>query len=163
MQHFTGDSVPSDKKMKKIPLLIIEDDSERIRWFEMHMPQDFRAVPVQSAGRAIGLLSRDSFPAKRKHVYGGILMDHDLDMQTVMREEHSFTGSHVIEAIIRHISNEIPVLVHSMNPQKAPGMVNKLNGAGFNVLRLPYADLTPDLFAEWIKDLRENWVDLHEE
>jgi hypothetical protein len=56
-----------------------------------------------------------------------------------------------------------PILVHSMNPTRAPIMANTLKTSGFkDVLRISMADLTKTLFQEWLQEVRDTWDDEHE-
>ncbi len=63
---------------RRFRLLIIEDDSDRIQLFQSWVPERVLTVVATSAGRALGILERDP-----GHVYGGILLDHDLEKQTI--------------------------------------------------------------------------------
>ena len=46
------------RKTPPAPVLLVEDSSTRIRWFEEHLPEGVRLVKAGSAGRAIGVLRR---------------------------------------------------------------------------------------------------------
>ena len=137
-----------------IPILLIEDNLERIQWFQNYLPLGFRLVAVRSGGTALGMLKRD-----RGHAYGGILLDHDLQMGLVTAADRDLSGTQVVEAMIGNISNQVPVLVHSMNPGKAPIMTRRLEVAGFDVTRTSWFDINETLYHEWLEGVREAWAD----
>lgn len=130
-------------------LLIVEDNEERLECFRSWLPEDVRPVVATSAGRAIGIVQRD-----RGTVYAGILLDHDLVEQIVADGEQRFSGTHVTDAIITHVSVDVPILVHSMNFGRATAMVSKLEHAGFWVTRAPMSSLTQEKLGAWLEDVR---------
>lgn len=140
-------------KSSRIHILLIEDDNNRVETFNSWLPDDMHIVHAGSAGRALGILKRDSY------AYAGILLDHDLHGQIVTKEDFLLSGSTVVAMIIDAIPparrQEIPILVHSMNPADAPRMVIRLTTAGFSVTRLPMVELTKELFLEWLEEVRE--------
>lgn len=138
-------------------ILIVEDDPERAKILQRWLPKDARSVLVTSAGKAIGLLVRD-----RGRVYAGILLDHDLQLQTATETDIYLSGEQVVDAVIRYVDKDVPVLVHSVNAQRAPVMVKKLEVAGFWVTRIPMDQLTKEEFLEWVEDAREIWEDQEE-
>ena len=81
-------------------ILIIEDDSKRIRQLEEWLPTDFQGVFVKSVGKAIGLLERDNY-RDNSHVYAGIMLGHDLQQQVSTGADQDLSGSTVIKSIIR--------------------------------------------------------------
>jgi hypothetical protein len=142
--------------MKQLPLLIIEDDRRRIQQFNDWMPDRFRTVFVKSAGIALGLLERD-----RGYIYAGICLDHDLQQQVAADSDRDLSGTTVINAIIKYISSDVPVLVHSRNLNRARYMENKLTDSGFYVTRIAMDDLTKKLFHEWLAEAGELYDDEH--
>ncbi len=52
-----------------------------------------------------------------------------------------------------------PILVHSVNIQRAPVMVSKLEAAGFDVTRISMDHLKEEQLLEWVEDAREMWED----
>ena len=146
------------KKPKAVfRILLVEDDPERTELLQSWLPKDVRTVVAASAGKAMGLLARD-----KGNVYGGILLDHDLQMQTVTRTDRYLCGSDVVNAIIRYISRDVPILVHSTNVQEAPVMVTRLENADFSVTRIPMYRLKQEQVVDWIEEARESWQDLNE-
>lgn len=143
-----------------LKILIVEDDKTRANFFRLWMSEldGFRPVIVKSAGVALGVLQRD-----KGHVYAGICLDHDLQQQAVTSSDRDLSGTTVVDRIIHYMSNDIPVLVHSMNPKRAPYMAHKLTEAGFYVTRIPMSDLTRTLFKNWLLEAREIWEDFKEE
>jgi CheY-like chemotaxis protein len=143
---------------KPLKILIVEDDMWRAREIAMILPEGFLPVIVKSAGAALGMLERD-----RGYVYAGLCIDHDLQRQAMTGADHSMDGNTVVDAVRRYISNDVPVLVHSMNPGRAPAMVQKLESSGFWVTRLPMAELNEQNFGNWLEEVKEIWEDFHEE
>ena len=139
---------------KRFRLLVIEDDPSRLDRFYSWVPSDTHIVWARSAGVALGVIRRDS-----GYVYGGVLLDHDLNEQAKTVEDLGLSGTQVTEALIQNFSFEIPVLVHSANAIKAPIMVRRLEEAGFWVTRIPMQKLTPQDFDEWITEAKEIWKD----
>lgn len=143
------------QSMNIFRLLIIEDDQERIKTFLEWIPKDIKIVWVKSAGRAIGLLKRDS-----GNVYAGILLDHDLQQQAATEIDKFLSGSNVIDIIIQNIDKKVPILIHSTNELKPPVMEKRLKNSGFkDVLRIPMHQLTKRKLNEWIEDIRELFED----
>lgn len=141
-------------KPKQIPVLLIEDETKRVKWFSNHLPNGFRLIHARSGGVALGMIERD-----QGYVYGGILLDHDLQSQIVLASDQKLSGSHVIEAIISFISIDVPVMVHSMNPDKSPMVVRKLEKAGFWVSKIPWETITEKIYLEWLDTVKEEWDD----
>ena len=139
-------------------ILIVEDDIWRAREIAIMLPEGFLPVIVKSAGAALGLLERD-----RGYVYAGLCLDHDLQRQAMTGSDRSMDGNTVVDAIRRCVSNDVPVLIHSMNLGKAPAMVKKLESSGFWVTRLPMAELNEQKFGEWLEEVKEIWEDFHDE
>ena len=138
-------------------ILIVEDDPDRAQTLQSWLPEDAIAVLVTSAGKALGLLARD-----RGNVYAGILLDHDLQQQVAAKSDLYLSGEQVVDAVIRYVAKDVPLLVHSVNVQRAPVMVNKLEVAGFWVTRIPMDRLHKEQFLEWLEDAREIWDDLND-
>ena len=135
-------------------ILIVEDDSDRLREIKSWMPPDVFVSNVTDAGAAIGLIKRDC-----GRVYSGIMLDHDLQEQLKVASSMHLSGNDVVGAIIRHIDKDVPILVHSMNVSQAPVMVRRLESAEFDVSRIPMAELTEKKLFEWVEDARELWED----
>ena len=140
-----------------IPILLVEDNPQRIKWFQDHLPIAYRLVSVRNGGNALGMLERDS-----GHVYGGILLDHDLQMKHVASSDRDITGSQVINALIGHIAKSVPILVHSMNLGKAPTMVLKLTEAGYAVTRKSWFEIDVSSYHEWLEEVKDAWDEYHD-
>ena len=105
-----------------------------------------------SAGSAIGLIRRD-----RCHVYGGVLLDHDLQQRAMTEDDESLSGSDVALSLIEHFSIDVPILIHSTNVVQVPQIHRQLEGRGFWVTRIPFYSLTEALFLDWLEEAREIW------
>ena len=136
-------------------ILLVEDDPLRAHKLLHWLPEDVKNVWVKSPGAAIGLLKRDC-----GYVYAGILLDHDLVYQTLTQDDRSLSGSDVVGQIIQNIDRAVSILIHSVNPQKAPEMENRLKKAGFkDVFRIPMQHLSEERLVEWVEYARELWAD----
>ncbi len=82
-------------------------------------------------------------------VYSGIMLDFDLD--PIVRNDHR-TGMDVAKAIIKHVNNDVPVLVHSMNPGGSNEATTALSGAEFHVVQTPFRKLKRSAFLDWLDD-----------
>ena len=138
------------------PVLLVEDSEERAQWFRRHLPEHVRLVLASSAGRALGILRRDP-----GYQYAAILLDHDLQEQAATTIDRLMSGSDVVEAVVRFIDRDVPILVHSANVDRAPEMVTRLDAAGFDVDRRHISVLrdTPGWLAEWLREARDAWLE----
>ena len=135
-----------------IRILIIEDNEERIDLFKQWMPADIQAIFVRSAGRAVRVIELDN-----GSVYAGICLDHDLNEQVIVSEEKGINGVEVVRRIVRNISLNVPILVHSMNFGGGTSMVRMLQAQGFTVTRVPFKHMDKVVFLEWIDGVRAEW------
>lgn len=135
-----------------IRILLIEDDPLRIALFRKWLREDVRLVVASSAGKAVGILQRD-----RGKVYAGILLDHDLQDQVITQVDRHMSGSDITKVILRNVSRQVPILVHSMNISRAPEMVSNLEAGGFIVSRIPMSVLTREVFLDWVEDVCDLW------
>ena len=142
-----------------LKILIIEDDSKRIRKLEEWLPTDFQGVFVKSVGRTIELLEYYNF-RDNGQVYAGIMLDLDLQQQVATGADQDLSGSTVIKSIIRYMSVDIPILIHSRTLKRVIYMEEKLSDAGFIVTRMPMDQMDKDLLRRWLGGVRANWLDL---
>lgn len=140
---------------KVFRLLVVEDNPERIQTFRAWLQPYPTPIPIvwaRSAGAAIGLIRRDS-----GYVYGGILLDHDLQLQARTENDRELSGTQVVEVLIQSVSPDVPILVHSVNHRDAPRMVARLSAHGFWVTYAPMDGLTGKSFRDWIDEARSLW------
>lgn len=135
---------------RPLHILLVEDDPDRVGYIRGWAPDDVRLNLAASAGQAIGALRRD-----RGRTYAGVMLDHDLQQSALTTADLSLSGSDLIEAIIRSLHRDTPILVHSMNPSRAEGMARRLDSAGFWVSRIPFSELTRDRWLAWIAEVRD--------
>lgn len=135
-------------------LLMIEDDSHRADLVRGWLPAEVQLVVARSAGVAVGVVKRDS-----GDIYCGILLDHDLDQHAATESDRQMSGMDAVGAIIQHVARTTPVLVHSMNASQAPVMVDRLRRAGFDVTRIPFAELDRQSLLDWLEPLLEELDD----
>ena len=144
--------MPTAQPPRFFRLLLIEDNVGRVQDFRAWLPPWARLVWAQSAGQALGLIRRD-----RGHVFGGVLLDHDLAERAITQDDASLTGSDVAVALVEHFSPDIPILIHSTNQVQVPRVVRQLEQAGFWVTRIPYYHMTEEAFLAWLKEAHEIW------
>lgn len=141
------------KSRLKPRILLIEDNAERITTFRDWLARtEFIAIEASSGGRAMGIL--------RKGMTEGIVglcLDHDLNDQPVTDVDPLLSGSHLIRAIATSLPRSVPILVHSMNYDKAHGMCKQLATLGYSVKRIPMAVLNDERFSAWLQDVRESF------
>lgn len=139
-------------------LLLIEDSQHRIDIIRSWLPGTCLLVVAASAGKAIGILQRDP-----GYVYGAVMLDHDLNEQAVTDEDLTLSGSDLIESLIKHLSRNVPIMIHSMNSFRAPALVKKLKGAGFNAQRVRFSEIEEEqkVFLNWLNEARCNWAYEH--
>jgi hypothetical protein len=153
-----------DLIMKKLSevfrILIIEDNQQRIDTFKNWIPEKTPIVVASSAGKAIGILKRDSNKIRKNgRVYAGILLDRDLQGQTVTDIDQYLSGNDIIDVIISSIDKDVPILIHSTNIHQSIKMKQQLEGIGYPVTKIPMTDLTKEKFNEWIDEAFELWKD----
>lgn len=71
-----------------------------------------------------------------------------------MASDTTLSGRDVVDAIVRHISKDVPVLVHSMDAGRAAPMVQALRRAGFVATQVPMDRLDECYFGAWLKAAR---------
>ena len=151
------------KNIKTIRILIVEDSDTRLDRLKRMFPAWVRPVVAVSAGKAIGILERDSYRRNNgRDVFAGILLDHDLVNQIITEADRTMTGKNVVQSIIHNATRDTPVLVHSMNSGGARVMVGQLESMGFSVARVQMSDLTQEILTVWLEDTRESWEDRQE-
>ena len=144
--------MPITQPLRIFRLLLVEDNAARVRDFRAWLPSWVHLVWAQSAGGAIGLIRRD-----RGHVYGGVLLDYDLQQRTMTEDDESLSGSNVALSLIEHFSIDVPILIHSTNVAQVPQIFRQLEGKGFWVTRIAFYDLTEALLIDWLEEAREIW------
>ncbi len=141
---------------QRFRLLLIEDGAHRIERIRSWLPENCLLVVAASAGKAIGILQRD-----RGYVYGAVMLDHDLNEQAYTQDDLTLSGSDLVKTLIANLSRDAPILVHSMNVTRAPQLVQRLKGAGFEVTRITFQNLDRATFLNWLADAHYNWADAH--
>ncbi|OQX07111.1 MAG: hypothetical protein BWK76_25310 [Desulfobulbaceae bacterium A2] len=141
-------------------LLVIEDDPDRIAIFRTWIPDSIPLVVCSSPGAAIGVVERDG-RNRQGQVYGGLMLDHDLQLQVRTTSEQELSGTDIVTHIIRHLNTDMPILIHSMNSAKASPMRTRLEQAGFPVSRIPMADMSQNQLMDWITECHEIWQENH--
>jgi hypothetical protein len=65
------------------------------------LPSWAKLVWAQSAGAALGVVRRDT-----GRVYGGVLLDHDLEQRAKTVDDESLSGTDVALALVQHFSTD---------------------------------------------------------
>ncbi|MCA8899766.1 MAG: hypothetical protein KDA53_00795 [Hyphomonas sp.] len=107
---------------------------------------------AKSAGQAMGFLQR-----LQAGELAGVLLDHDLNQQAKTAQDLTLSGSSIVSLIVRYVSSDVPVLIHSMNPAGAASMAEKLEANDFDVTVIPMQRLTRSEFDEWLENVRESF------
>lgn len=138
-------------------LLLVEDSPERIEIFRSWLPEGVSMTVASSAGKVMGILKRD-----RGKVYGGIMLDHDLGQGVLTLQDKSLSGTNLVNIISDCISPDIPILVHSINPEGRALMTSRLDAAGFDVTVIPMEHMTKEAFKGWLREAFDLWEDSNE-
>lgn len=147
--------MPGTERARVFRLLLIEDDIERVDAIRAWLPSWVTLVWAQSAGVALGLIRRDT-----GRVYGGVLLDHDLEQRTKTADDELLSGTDVARALVQHFSTDVPILIHSVNPGKAPRVARHLEDRGFWVTRIPFHVLSHAQFSSWLDEARDIWDEM---
>jgi len=139
---------------RPLRILIVEDNEERKLRLCSWLPPDIRPVVAVSAGRAIGILSRD-----RGTVYAGVLLDHDLQEHGASEMDPFLSGQDVAQAIIQYLPRSVMILIHSVNASRSPVMALQLMKSGFDVTQIPMNILTEERLRDWIDEVRERGIE----
>jgi hypothetical protein len=143
------------ERVRVFRLLLIEDDILRVEDFRAWLPSWATLVWAQSAGSALGVIRRDT-----GRIYGGVLLDHDLEQRVMTVDDESLSGTDVALALVENFSTDVPILIHSMNHLKAPRVARQLEDRGFWVTRIPFYDLSEVRFRAWLEEARDIWEEL---
>jgi len=140
-------------------ILVVEDDLRRQAKIESWIPDDAntRLRTVRSGNIASTIIELDN-----PSTWSGIMLDHDLDIINATTTYKS--GADVAITMIGNTRKDIPVLIHSMNPEGSARMKGLLEGAGFDhVTRIPFSDLTKEAFLEWTAVCSERAMERRDE
>jgi len=143
------------ERVRVFRLLLIEDDILHVEDFRAWLPAWATLVWAQSAGSALGVIRRDT-----GRVYGGVLLDHDLEQRVMTVDDESLSGTDVALALVEKFSTDVPILIHSMNHLKAPRVARQLEDRGFWVTRIPFYDFSEARFRAWLDEARDIWEEL---
>jgi hypothetical protein len=138
-----------DRYKQHWTILLVENSSQRGYWFNNHIPENVRFHQVLGGQTALGVLRR-----MRPNDYSAIMLDCDL-AESVNGVDNDYDGVEVAKSVVQYAPKHLPVRVHSQDPAVAARMVMVLESNGFSVTRMPFKDLTPESFKEWLMDVEE--------
>ena len=110
-------------------ILLIEDNAHRIERFRGWLSgTEFVLIDASSGGRAMGILRKGGTEG-----IAGLCLDHDLQEQPITNDDMFLSTSNLMNSIVLSVPRSVPVLIHSMNASKPPGMVKRLQSEGYCV------------------------------
>ena len=115
-------------------ILIVEDDQQRIDWFEREF-KDADVVVVKEA--------EDGIREVEATKYDVIFLDHDLGGRAFVESHDPNTGFQVALAIVKSPNKNTPIVIHSWNPAGAGNMQSILKHA----IYAPFSTFTKDILA----------------
>jgi hypothetical protein len=136
-----------------VPILLIEDDQERVETLTDWLPPVFRLVHCRTGGAALGLLGRAG-----PEDFAGVMFDHDLVM-------HASVGAYVNgymvgRAMVGVLANTTNVLIHSANAAASALMVEMFAGV-YPTTRIPWGTMSQYRFHVWLDEVWEEAVARH--
>jgi hypothetical protein len=102
--------IPRDARV-----LLLEDDVERIRWFEQRIPR------LQVVSTSLGCITA---VARALKPFDLIFLDHDLELATWQADGSFDTGMHAARSIAENGYCGDQVVIHSWNPAGAANMAS---------------------------------------
>lgn len=141
---------------KKINILILEDDEDRIkqfkeRFFSLFNGKDKNLIIsvieyARTAKEAIEFLKKTTH-------YDIIFLDHDLGNRVFVSSDDENTGSEVVRYLVENANHytNTKFIIHSFNPLGAKNMLNNIKeNITDNVIHVP-AIWTRDVFPIYIR------------
>lgn len=86
------------------------------------------------------------------HIYGGVLLNHDLAQRAMTEDDYSLSGTDVALALLEHFSIDTPMLIHSTNQVQVPRVVHQVENKGFYVTRIPFCEMTERALLTWLEE-----------
>jgi len=137
----------------EIPIMLVENDEDRVTTIRAWTPPDIRVCWIERAGSAIGLFRTKNISNQT----WGVMLDYDLvDHRDLRYGEEPLTGLDVARRMIQNLDRDVPVLVHSMSRERGRA-VEMLRTAGFTVTQIPFAELTQESFNKWLEEVRDRY------
>jgi hypothetical protein len=96
-------------------ILIIEDDPDREQRLRSWLPSDMTPVVARSERTAIVALEM----SKRWNC-AGIVLHHGLEKLPASESDRFLCSRDVVNAVIRYVSKDVPILIHSVNETQVP-------------------------------------------
>jgi CheY-like chemotaxis protein len=110
-------------------IFILEDDPTRVNGFNEMFP-DYDLTVTEFFSEAKELLTQNK--------YDVIFLDHDLGGRQMVSSDEEETGYQVAKIIDDTINKDVPVLVHSWNPEGAKNIANVLTNGKRQVVVIPF-------------------------
>ena len=109
------------------PTLFLDDNVVRQQRFAREFPH---ATIVATADEAIALLKTRTFAV--------VHLDHDLGDEVFVDSNRPDTGMEVVRWMVQHRPVVSIVVVHTLNDEAAPVMVESLRNAGYDAKWMPF-------------------------
>jgi len=114
-------------------IYILEDDPQRMIKLRRHFIGD-TIVHSDTAAEFIDALKEYDDPAP----LDAIFLDHDLGGMQFVDSSDTNTGMEVVRWMVENKVNVGIIYVHTLNDLAGEIMVDKLQNAGYNTVRLPF-------------------------
>jgi CheY-like chemotaxis protein len=118
-------------------ILIVEDNTERIKWFEKEF-SDHNLIIVKDSEKGKHYVRMKKFDV--------IFLDHDLGGRTMVVSEDENTGYQVAKILPGTVNKNTSVIVHSHNPVGADNIVNCLKKFT-KVYKIPFGLFNKDILS----------------
>tara|TARA_B100001123_G_scaffold450542_1_gene621862 strand:+ start:2436 stop:2879 length:444 start_codon:yes stop_codon:yes gene_type:complete len=132
-------------------IFVVENDPARVFQMRAWVPEEGKDSWILSHA-PVGNIAARVLELDHPATWNGIALDHDLD--SAGESIDPYNGLDVARVIVREVDKSVPILIHSMNPAGSSLMLDVLREAGFSVTRIPFSELTPSLFVEWLEECR---------
>jgi CheY-like chemotaxis protein len=102
-------------------ILIVEDNEDRIKWFETEFKGIAALTVVKTAEKGKYYVNLQKWDV--------IFLDHDLGDRVYVNSEDENTGYQVAKEIVKSINKDTPIVVHSYNPAGVKNIMGILKHA----------------------------------
>ena len=133
-----------------LKILMVESDISREIAMREWLDRDHDLkIKCTSIGNIVmSIIERD-----HEYAWHGIMLDYDLDE---FREDVSYkSGWDVAKTIAKNTDKDVPIYIHSMNPDESQEMFEFFKDEGFtSVTKTTFAEITRERFLDWLQECR---------